>query len=317
MGYSLIAKKGESPMSHKNRDWSKYNKSLVNRGNIFLWVSPEVLTAWRAKKKKHKLGRPFKFSDTAITTAATLRYVFNLSLRACQGFLGALFKMLKIELDIPCYTQICKRMKKIELPRYFLEKKKVEHIVIDCTGLKVFGEGEWKVKKHGASKHRTWKKLHLAVDEKTQEIIFVDLSSEYVHDTKFVPEIMEHRKGLKRVLMDGIADSGSLYRQAIESGVDLLTPPQKNARKRKEPWFQTRNKRILEIQGLGGDQLARSIWAKLTGYNRRVTVESAIARWKKLFGPFLKSRTWENQRREVSLKSLIINEIKKHDQAVG
>ena len=159
-------------MSHKNRDWSKYNKSLVNRGNIFLWVSPEALSDWNAKRRKCKLGRPYKFSDTSITTAATLRYVFNLSLRTCQGFLRALFQMLKIELDVPCYTQVCKRMKKIELPSHLLQRKKIKHVVIDCTGLKVYGEGEWKVKKHGVGSRRTWKKLHLAIDEKTQEIDF-------------------------------------------------------------------------------------------------------------------------------------------------
>jgi hypothetical protein len=225
--------------------------------------------------------------------------------------------MLKIELDVPCYTQVCKRMKKIELPRHLLERKKIQHIVIDCTGLKVFGEGEWKVKKHGVGGRRTWKKLHIAIDEQTQEIVFADLTSEHVHDTRFVPEIIKRRKGLKRVLMDGAADSSSLYHQAVEAGIDLLTPPPKNARKRKEPWLEARNARVLEILGLGGDQQARSIWAKLTGYNRRVTVESAIAKWKRLFGQFLKSRRVETQRLEVALKSLIINKIKYFDRAVA
>lgn len=304
-------------MSHKNRDWSKYNKSLINRGNIFLWVSSEVIKAWKAKRRKRKLGRPFKFSDTAITTAATLRYVFNLSLRACQGFLRALFEMLKIELDIPCYTQVCKRMKKIELSPHLLQRKKIKHVVIDCTGLKVFGEGEWKVKKHGVGGRRTWRKLHLAIDEQTQEIVFADLTSEHVHDTKFIPEILKSRKGLKRILMDGAADSSFLHRLAKEAGVDLLTPPPKNARQRDEPWLESRNARVLEILGLGGDQQARSIWAKLTGYNKRVTVESAIAKWKRLFGQFLRSRNYETQRLEVALKSLIVNKLKKFDEAVA
>lgn len=304
-------------MSHKNRDWSNYNKSLINRGNIFLWVSPEALKEWKAKKRKCKLGRPYKFSDTSITTAATLRYVFNLSLRTCQGFLRALFQMLKIELDVPCYTQVCKRMKKIELPSHLLQRKKIRHVVIDCTGLKIYGEGEWKVKKHGVGGRRTWKKLHLAIDEKTQEIVFADITSEHVHDTNFVPEILKHRKGVKRILMDGAADSSLLHRLAKEAGVELLTPPPKNARQRKEPWLKERNARGLEILGLGGDKHARSLWAKLTGYNKRVTVESAIAKWKKLFGQFLRSRRLESQRLEVSLKSLIINKLKEFDQAVA
>ena len=168
--------------------------------------------------------------------------------------------------------------------------------MIDATGLKVFGEGEWKVKKHGVGKRRQWRKLHLAVDEKTQEILFVDLTTEHEPDTKYIPEIIKKRKGIKRVLMDGAADSSSLYRLLWEQRIDLLTPPQKNARKRKEPWLQTRNNCLLEILGLGGDKEAKSLWGRLSGYSKRVTVESAIARWKKLFGYHLKSRHIDTQR---------------------
>lgn len=303
-------------MSHK-RDWSKYNKSLVNRGSITLWVDQKTLKFWKAKNQKRKAGRPFKYSDIAITTAATIRYVFKLSLRSCEGFLRSLLKLLKVTVEVPCYTQICKRMKKIMLPSHFLSDKPVKHIVIDATGLKVFGEGEWKVKKHGAGQRRRWRKLHLAVDEQTQEVLFADLTSEHVHDTKFIPEIAKKRTGIKRILMDGAADSSELYRILWKQGIDLLTPPQKNARKRKEPWLKARTDRLLEILGLGGDKEAKSLWGKLTGYSRRATVESAIARWKKLFGQHLKSRTEERQRLEVSLKSIIMNKMKELEKSTA
>jgi len=297
-------------MSHKNRDWSKYNKSLVNRGSITFWIDKQSLKAWKAKKQKGKLGRPFKYSDSAITLAATTRYVFKLGLRACEGFLKSLFSLLKVDLDVPCYTQISKRMKQIALPTHLQSGKPVKHIVLDATGLKVFGEGEWKVKKHGPGKRRQWKKLHLAVDEETQEVLFVDLTKEYDSDTKFIPEIVKERKGLKRILMDGAADTFRLYRLLWEQGIDLLTPPQKNARKCNKPWLESRNDRLLEILGLGGDKIARSLWGKLSGYSKRATVESAIARWKKLFGQHLQSRDPENQRLEVILKSQIMNKMK-------
>ena len=173
-------------------------------------------------------------------------------------------------------------MKTIELPAHLLKGKVIKHVVIDATGLKVFGEGEWKVKKHGIGKRRRWEKLHIAVDESTQEILFADFSTEYEPDTKFIPEILEKRKGIEQLMMDGAADSSWLYKLCFEEGIDLLTSPQKNTRKHRDPWMSKRNNRLLEILGLGGDKIAKSIWGKLSGYSTRVTVESAIARWKRL-----------------------------------
>ena len=147
----------------------------------------------------------------------------------------------------------------------------------------MFGEGEWKVKKHGPERRREWRKLHLTVDEETQEIQFVDFIKEYVGDKAFVTEIMEKRKGIERVLMDGAADVENLYKLAYESGIDLLTPLKKNANKRDEPWMPDRTRRLLEILGLGGNKEAKSLWGKLSGYSKRATAESAIARWKRLF----------------------------------
>lgn len=296
-------------MSHKKRDWSKYNKSLVNRGSLTLWVDPKTLKLWKAKRSKN-VGRPFKYSDVAITTAATIRYALKLTLRTCEGFLRSLFELLKLDHDVPSYTQICKRMKKLVLPSNFFTDKPVRHIVLDATGLKVFGEGEWKVKKHGTSTRRRWCKLHIAVDEQTQDVLFVDLTKEHESDTKCIPEILENRKGMKRLLMDGAADAVWIYQLLWEQGVDLLTPPQKNAKIRDEPWMKARTNRLLEILGLGGDKAAKSLWGKLSGYSKRVTVESAIARWKRLFGPYLLSRSRKNQELEVRLKALIMNKMK-------
>ncbi len=303
-------------MSHR-RDWSKYNKSLVNRGDLTFWINEQSLQLWKAKKKKHRKGAPFIYSDMAIQTAMIVKYALKLTYRALEGYLKYLFKILGVDLAVPCYTQICKRMKSLELPRHLLINKAVKHVVIDATGLKVYGEGEWKVKKHGASKRRVWRKMHLAVDEQTQEILFVDLTTEHICDTMFLPEIMKKRRGIKKVLMDGAADAENLYKLAWESEIDLLTPPKKTAIKRPEPWMKKRTNRLLEIRGLGGDAEAKSLWGKLSGYSKRVTVESAIARWKKLFSGHLESREDKRQHVESRLKSLIINNMKKHELLVG
>lgn len=134
--------------------------------------------------------------------------------------------------------------------------------------------------------------------------------AEHVHDTTFIPDIIKNRKGLKRLVMDGAADSSALYKVCWQQGIDLLTPPQKNARLRAEPWLGNRNNRLLEILGLGGDREAKSLWGKLAGYSKRATVESAIARWKALFGYHLKGRLGQTQEFEVIVKSLILNQMK-------
>jgi hypothetical protein len=161
-------------MSHKKRDWSNYNNSLVNRGSITLWLSPEAVKSWQAKKAKGGSGRPFQYSDSAILTATTIRHVFKLSLRACEGFLKSIYHFFKSRCVLYADLQVFKE--NIDL-QTFPRREKVRHVVVDATGLKVSGEGEWKVKKHGPGKRHQWRKLHLAVDEKTQEIVFSDIIS--------------------------------------------------------------------------------------------------------------------------------------------
>ncbi len=139
----------------------------------------KTLKFWRAKKQK---GAPFIFSDTVIETAMTIKFILKLLDRKLEGYLKSLLKILGIDLPVPSYTQICKRMKKLKLPDHLLKDKAVKHVVVDATGLKVYGEGEWKVKKHGAGRRRQWRKLHLAVDEESQEILFADLTDEYTRE---------------------------------------------------------------------------------------------------------------------------------------
>ena len=190
-------------MQSTKRDWKNYNKSLVNRGSINLWLDEKALAAWHATYVKNKIGRTFQFSDDAIKLLATFRYLFKMPLRTTEGFLRSLFFQLKIDLLIPSYSQVCKRMKKIILPSHLQKGIKVTDVVLDTTGLKVFGEGEWKVKKHGTAVRRTSRKLHLAVNADTQEILFSKISKEHSPDTTFISEIIKSRKGMKNFLLDG------------------------------------------------------------------------------------------------------------------
>ena len=197
-------------------------------------------------------------------------------------------------------------MKILQLPAELTGKKNITDIALDTTGLKVYGEGEWRSEKYGGKKG--WKKLHLALNPENGQLIIAEITDEYVHDTTYVEAALKavgKRRG--KVLIDGIADSGKCYRLVRKYNKSLYTPPKQGAILRREDGYERRNDAIKIIRGLGNDRIARSIWAKLVGYNRRVVAESAMARWKKLYGGELRSRCPERCKKEVKLKAMIIN----------
>ena len=293
-------------MQH-DRDWSHYNKQLVNRGKINFWIKSETLEGWKAKKVK-KNGRPFIYADAAVLAMLYIRFKFHLSLRELEGFFLSLWGYLKKEDQVPCYTQVCRRMKRMKLPEELVSKKQVTDSVFDPTGLKVYGVGEWRGKKYGGK--RGWKKLHLAMDLKSKKLILCEVSDEYTHDATYLEEALKRASRKKgKILFDGAGDTKKCYAISEKYNKQLLTPPKKGAILHKEEGYERRNEALCIIRGLGGDKLARSLWEKLVGYNHRVEIESAIARWKKIYGDHLKSRTEERMHKEVFIKAQMLNEM--------
>jgi hypothetical protein len=301
----LVTKlKGSKPMYHK-RDWTKYNKQLVNRGKINFWIKPEVLKPWKDKRKK-KNGHPFFYSDDLIKAMSYIRFKFRISLRETEGFFRSVVKIQKGAMPVPCYTQVCRRMKTLDLPAELLERRNITDIVLDTTGLKVYGEGEWRAEKYGGKK--SWKKLHLALDPESGKLLLAEITDEHVHDTTYLEEAL--RRGNRRrgkILIDGIADSKRCYGLAKKYNKVLLTPPKRGAIIRKEKEYERRNDAVKIIRGLGNDRLARSIWSKLVGYNKRVVIESMMSRWKRLYGGDLKSHCVQRKKVEVQIKAMMIN----------
>ena len=291
-------------MYHK-RDWSHYNKQLVNRGSINFWITPEVLTNWAAKKEK-KNGRPFIYGEELIKTMCYIRFKFHLSLRETEGFFLSLVSLVDNLVKTPCYTQLCRRMKTLTLPAHLLQKKHVTDLVIDTTGLKVYGAGEWRSQRYGSKKR--WKKLHLAMDPRSGKLVFAEITNEHIHDTHYLEKALQktnRRRG--KVLFDGIADSKRCYEIAEKYKKSLITPPKKGGVIREEKGYEKRNDAIKIIYALGGDKQAKSIWAKLVGYNKRVVIEGMISRWKQLFGSNLKSNCEARRKIEVQLKAMMVN----------
>ena len=293
-------------MPRHKRDWTQYNKQLINRGNLNFWITKKSLKFWMAKKRK-KAGRPFTYSDEAIQAMLVVRFKYQLPLRELEGLFQFLAKLMNIP-NIPSYTQVCRRMRSIQLPQELMNKKNITDLVLDTTGLKVYGEGEWCAKRYGGKSK--WVKLHVAIDKKSGKLILAEVTREHIHDTAYLEKALKRcnrKKG--RVLFDGIADSARCYELSQRYNKKLITPPSRKAIIRKEAIYEDRNQALRAIKGLGGDEIARSIWGKLSGYSKRVVIESKIAAWKKVLGSNLKSKSQDRIRKEVKLKAMIFNQM--------
>ena len=293
------------------RNWRDYNRSLKQRGSLTVWFSEDAIDKWQAKPTG-KRGKPVIYSDDAILTALMLRFVFFLPLRALEGFLGSLVSMMGLDLRTPSYSQICRRAQNLGKRLERLTKRRITDLVIDSTGLKVYGEGEWKVRQRGPSKRRTWRKLHLAICPDSHEIVFVKLTDNKTPDHKVYPHFLSKApKTVKKPYGDGAYDRAECYQANFRHGSSPIIPPQKNARYRinASEDYQERNLAVLEIRGLGGDDEARRLWKKLKHYHRRSLAETGMYRFKNIFSGKMRSRLIANQQAEVYVKSIALNKM--------
>ena len=163
--------------AYRLRNWPDYNKALVRRGSLTLWVSADALAAWHEHERSGRRGCPRTYSEAAILTMATLAEVYGLPLRATRGLLLSVVEVLGLSLSVPCYTTLCRRRQSLAVALPRRERSGSLHLVVDSTGVKVYGEGEWKVRRYGWAKRRRWRKLHLGVDEATGEVLAAAVSA--------------------------------------------------------------------------------------------------------------------------------------------
>ena len=297
-------------MSQKISNWSEYNKSLINRGSLTFWISEDVLKVWGLNKKTSNAGRPEKYSDTAIKAVCRVRFFFHLSLRATEVFIGSLFKLMNITLSVPSYSRISRRMNRLDIDYRKLSNAKPKHLVIDTTGVKIYGDGEWHEKIHGECRRKKWKKMTLGICPDTYEIIFNVPSDDSIGDiTLFRMGLEVVRRNVEKVLMDRAGDTHDTYKQAERQNIRIITPPRKGSRYRVGREKTARDDTVRLIYDLGNNKEAVKEWKRRTGYHRRSLVETAISRLKGMLGNQLKSRSLMNQHQEMMIKSLIINQI--------
>jgi len=282
-------------------NWASYNKTLVDRGNLRLWISPAAIAHWNAKPSKRRRGGQPKYSNLAIETALTLRLVYHLPLRQTEGFVTSIFDLMGLHLDVPDHTTLSRRGKTLKI-----KLKANCHIgpidlIIDSTGLSVFGEGQWAAVKHGKRGFQGWKKLHLGVDG-TGIIVAGTLTGPNVDDAKTgVRMIKSTRFKVKALVGDAAYDSREIYEAAEDHGARVVVPPIRNARVNKHS-PQARNRSVKRIAKVG-----RQRWKTEVGYHRQGKVENTFFRYKTMIGDRLRSRDPDTQNTEVILGCNILN----------
>ncbi len=294
--------------SYKVNNWARYNESLVSRGDITFWFDEDVLDAWEHDNAEWKVGRPFTYSDLAIESLLMLRELFRLPYRQTEGLGRALIKLMGVGVQIPDYTSLQKRAAKLDVAIKVSQASAGPiHVVVDSTGLKVYGKGEWKVRKHGVGKRRTWRKLHLAVNPDTHEIVAQTLTENSVHDADQVDELLDQiDSGVETFCGDGAYDQWKVYESLDTRKVWPIIPPRKNAKIKQhgnataDPLQRDECIRQIRREGL-------KAWKESIGYHRRSLAETGMHRVKRCFGEALKNRKLENQQTEVALRCKLLN----------
>ncbi len=291
----------------RKRNWKEYNKQLIQRGSLTFLIDPKLLSSNPHHQRKN--GRPKEFSDPFITMLMMVKIHFRLTYRALEGFMRYLLDANKWECKIPSYSLVCKRAAFIKHSLPKLSRRRPSVVLLDASGAKVVGEGEWTVKMHGRQKQRKWIKIHIAIDAKTQEIVAESTTKSSVKDSKMVKALLDDIKGMpSAVIADGAYDDKVSREEIRKRKSKAIIPPPRNARLRYKDI--DRDDAIRIINGFGGDKEAKSLWGKLTGYIRRALVETSFSRMKRLFGERLFSKLPEKQAIENRLRCVILNRMR-------
>jgi hypothetical protein len=293
---------------YRVRNWSDYDAALVNRGSLTIWISEDAIAKWKPEQEPKRRGRQRDYSDLAIETALMLKEVYHLTNRSTEGFLRSLFMLMQIDLPVPDHTTLSVRGKELSVT---LPKKRTSslHIVVDSTGLKVYGEGEWKTRKHGISKRRTWRKLHLAVNPEDGQIEAVVLSEAGLSDADAVgPMLAQIDQEIESFGADGAYDKRKVYQKIRDHSPDcqMNVPPQKNARIwqhgncKAPPHPRDENLRYTRKHG-------RRAWKRDSNYHQRSLAETTMFRMKIIFGDKLSARLFETQSTQAQIRSRTLN----------
>jgi hypothetical protein len=290
---------------HRVTNWAAYDIALRQRGSLTVWFTEAAIAAWKAEPRATRGGQP-RYSALAITTALTLRAVFRLALRQTEGLIASLLRLLGLDLAAPDHSTISRRGETLQVSRPRPGSEPV-HLLVDSTGLKLCGPGEWLVEQHATGPRRSWRKLHIGVDADTGQIIAADLTSKDVDDGSQVGPLLEQIAGpVASFTGDGAYDRDDVYREVCQRHPDaaVIVPPRSSAvpsaTAETAPTKRDRHLQLIAERGRMG-------WQRASGYNWRALVEADIGRYKRVIGDALRSRTEARQTTEVAIAVASLN----------
>ena len=286
---------------HRVRNWSDYDRALVQRGDLTIWFTPEAITAWQPRAEGRRGGQR-RYSDVAIETALSLRMLFTLPWRQTEGLLGSIFKLLGLELKAPDHTTLSRRAAGLRVELRRLPTDGPVHLIVDATGLGIVGQGQWAAAKWGERGRRGWRKLHIAVDG-SGRVLAAELTDHNVGDAEVLPELMDQVvEPIRRLTADGGYDTREVYAAAGARGASVVIPPRKDAVVTGEPVFEQRDKHVERIAEIG-----RRRWRVEAGQHAQARAENTFSRYKQLFGGRLRARGETAQRNEAITACNILN----------
>lgn len=287
---------------YRIRNWPEYNRALVGRGRIDVWFSQDAIDGWRAEADGRR-GAPRVYSDLAVECALTLKAIFHLPLRATKGLMESIIRQLGLDLDVMCYTTLSRRSRTLSVEVGAHRRRSKIHLVVDSTGVKIYGEGEWHRRVHGASRRRQWRKVHVGVDAATLEIKAVAMTTSTISDTEMLPELLEQiADPIGPVGGDGGYDNISCYEAITKRRGKAVIAPRANARVWGNGQCDDRDAAVRRIRRVG-----RTRWKQEAGYHRRSLAETTMWRLKRIFGERLTARQFESQAVEVFIRCKALN----------
>lgn len=287
-------------------NWSQYENGLMQRGCLTLWITPDAIAEWKAAARESPGGQP-RYSDLAIQTCLMIRTAYRMPLRQAEGLMACVFRLMNISLALPDHTTVSRRAAVLS-PLPHIPSEGALHILIDSTGLKVYGAGQWLEEKHGTRAQRDWRKLHLAVDANNFSIVAHTLTDSQTDDPSQVGPLLGQTDGaITQVTADVAYDGHPTYNTIAGhgDGITFAIPPRATAvaEETTGPPCQ-RDRHLTMIQEKG-----RLFWQKAVKYGKRTLVETMMACWKTLIGFRLRARSFAGQKTEVAIGVAVLNRL--------
>ena len=301
---SPMSEVAPSPKRYKTTNWPQYNAALKARGSLTLWLDSDM--QWLAAPSG-KRGRQHLFSDACIQFCLSMKCLFGLPLRQTLGLVQSLLQLSGAHWPVPDYSTVSRRQKSLTVELNYQRSGEGLHLLVDSTGIKFLGEGEWKCKKHGPEYRRQWRKVHLGIDAQTLEIRAIEVTDNSIGDAPMLPCLLEQiaeQEDLLSVSADGAYDTKACHEAIAQRGAQAIIPPRKNAKWWKEgksAGAKVRNEAVKACQRLG-----HRLWKQWSGYHRRSLVETKMHCFKRL-GERVMARTFERQVVELQVRVALLN----------